>query len=321
MAHWGMPSTGGLRARVRAQLIQEIKDEARRQMAQEGASSLSLRAIARHLDMVSSGIYSYFKSREELLTALIVDAYEAIGSAEEEADGHSERADFAGRWSACCHAVRDWALTHPHEYALTYGSPVPGYHAPEETNPPASRVALALVAVIHDAAGAGELQRPFVAEMSPRLSKTAGAEAARLKATVFDGVSDDAIIRLVAAWMQLFGGGELRGLRSPRRHSRGCRCRLRSIGERHGCLCRHRWLRALRGPKVQSDDHSTDTVILATRPGSHAQGRSAPRWTNSSLQMAAGLRKNTAINQVTTDTDTCAASCSRCVNRGRYGVR
>ena len=160
----GMPSTGGLRARVRAELMQEIKDEARRQMAQEGASSLSLRAIARHLDMVSSGIYRYFKSRDELLTALIVDAYEAIGSAVETADGRCERADFAGRWSACCHAVRDWALAHPHEYALIYGSPVPGYHAPEETNPPASRVALTLVAIIHDAAAAGELRGP----LSPR---------------------------------------------------------------------------------------------------------------------------------------------------------
>src|SRR3984957_9071339 len=105
-----MPSTAGLRARVRAELTQEIKDEARRQLAQEGASSLSLRAIARQLGMVSSGIYRYFKSRDQLLTALIVDAYEALGSAAEAADGRCERADYAGRWSACCHAVRDWAL-------------------------------------------------------------------------------------------------------------------------------------------------------------------------------------------------------------------
>lgn len=185
--------------------MQEIKDEARRQMAQEGASSLSLRAIARHLDMVSSGIYRYFKSRDELLTALIVDAYEAIGSAVETADGHCERTDFAGRWSACCHAARDWALAQPHEYALIYGSPVPGYHAPAETIAPASRVALALVAIIHDAAEAEELRGPFVAEMSPRLSKSAATEAARLEAIGFNGVPDDAIIRSVAAWTQLFG--------------------------------------------------------------------------------------------------------------------
>jgi AcrR family transcriptional regulator len=183
----------------------EIKDEARRQMAQEGASSLSLRAIARHLDMVSSGIYRYFKSRDELLTALVVDAYEAIASAVETADRHCERADFAGRWKACCHAVRDWALAHPPEYALIYGSPVPGYRAPEETIPPASRVALALVAIIHDAAAAGELRGPFVTQMSPRLSESAAAEAARLQAIGFKGVDDDTIIRSLAAWTQLFG--------------------------------------------------------------------------------------------------------------------
>ena len=200
-----MSPTGGLRARVRAELMQEIKDEARRQMAEEGASSLSLRAIARHLDMVSSGIYRYFKSRDELLTALIMDAYEALGSAVEAADGRCERADFAGRWSACCHAVRDWAVAHPHEYALIYGSPVPGYHAPEETTPPASRVALTLLAVIHDAAAAGELHSPFVVEMSPILSTGATAEAARLRAIGFNGVPDDAIIRSLAAWTQLFG--------------------------------------------------------------------------------------------------------------------
>ena len=185
--------------------MQEIKDEARRQMAEEGASSLSLRAIARHLDMVSSGIYRYFKSRDELLTALIVDAYEAIGSAVETADNRCERADFTGRWSACCHAVRAWALGHPHEYTLIYGSPVPGYHAPEETNPPASRVALTLVAIVHDAAGAGELRRPFVAEVSSALSESATAEAARLETSGFSGVSDDAILRSLTAWTQLFG--------------------------------------------------------------------------------------------------------------------
>jgi AcrR family transcriptional regulator len=185
--------------------MQEIKDEARRQLAEEGASSLSLRAIARHLDMVSSGIYRYFKSRDQLLTALIVDAYEAIATAVEEADGRCARTDFAGRWSACCHAVRNWALAYPHEYTLIYGSPVTGYHAPEETTAPASRVTLALVVIVHEAAAAGMLRSSFVADMSPWLSKGAAAEAARLAASGFGEVPHDAIIRALTAWTQLFG--------------------------------------------------------------------------------------------------------------------
>lgn len=92
--------------------------------------------------MVSSALYRYFPSRDELLTALIVDAYDSVGAAAEEADaralaaGHPPRA----RWIAVCEAVRAWALEHPHEYALIYGSPVPGYSAPSTPSvpPPAS---------------------------------------------------------------------------------------------------------------------------------------------------------------------------------------
>jgi AcrR family transcriptional regulator len=76
--------------------------------------------------MASSAIYRYFASRDELLTALIIDAYDALASAAEAA---ASRADLPGRWLAACHAVRAWALANPHEYALIYGSPVPGYHA------------------------------------------------------------------------------------------------------------------------------------------------------------------------------------------------
>ena len=70
-----------LRARVRAELTAEIKETARRHLAAEGAANLSLRAVARDLGMVSSALYRYFASRDELLTALIVDAYNSMGEA------------------------------------------------------------------------------------------------------------------------------------------------------------------------------------------------------------------------------------------------
>jgi AcrR family transcriptional regulator len=200
-----MASTTGLRARVRAELVQEIKDEARRQLAEAGASALSLRAIAREQGMVSSGIYRYFKSRDDLLTALIVDAYDAIGEAVEVIDAACERDDFAGRWRAICHAVRDWALQHPHEYALIYGSPVPGYHAPQDTTSPASRVTQAIVAVIRDAAAADALSNPFAEGRVPVLSKAAAVEAAHVRERGLLGVPDDAVVRSIVAWTQLFG--------------------------------------------------------------------------------------------------------------------
>ena len=190
---------------MRAELTQEIKDEARRQLAEAGAASLSLRAIARQLGMVSSGIYRYFKSRDQLLTALIIDAYDHLGATVEAADVCCQRTEFAKRWEASCHAVRHWALAHPHEYALIYGSPVPGYSAPEDTIVPASRVTLVLVAIISDAAGAGQLRSPFISELAPDLSIAAEAEASRIEAIALHGVPMDAIIRALAAWTQLFG--------------------------------------------------------------------------------------------------------------------
>jgi AcrR family transcriptional regulator len=201
----GVTPTTGRRARLRAELVQEIKDEARRQVTESGAPALSLRAVARELGMVSSGIYRYFPSRGELLTALIIDAYNDIGAAAERADASCDRCDFFGRWRAACRAVRSWALEHPHEYALVYGSPVPGYRAPQDTVGPASRVTLVLAALVRDAAAAGALERPFTPERTPEMSERAAAEGARAGAIVLEGVPADAVVRALAAWTQLFG--------------------------------------------------------------------------------------------------------------------
>ena len=117
------------RARARAELTQEIKAVARRQLAQSGAPSISLRSVARELGMVSSAVYRYFPSRDDLLTSLIVDAYDAVGSAGEQALARG-RGAVTSRWLRVAEAIRGWALANPHEYALIYGSPVPGYRAP-----------------------------------------------------------------------------------------------------------------------------------------------------------------------------------------------
>src|SRR4051812_40311512 len=136
-----MSTAQGARARARIEVTAAIKDEARKQLAEDGATKLSLRAVARELGMVSSALYRYFPSRDDLLTALIVDAYDAVGEAAEHALAKQRKAASpAARWIAVCRAVRAWALAHPHEYALIYGSPVPGYTAPEATIGPAARV-------------------------------------------------------------------------------------------------------------------------------------------------------------------------------------
>ena len=83
--------------------------------------------------MASSALYRYFASRDELLTRLIIDAYDSLGAAAETREAAVDRNNLAGRFTATCEAVRAWALAHPNEYALIYGSPVPGYVAPADT--------------------------------------------------------------------------------------------------------------------------------------------------------------------------------------------
>lgn len=159
-----MTTVRGARARARIEITAAIKDEARTQLAAEGAAKLSLRAVARELGMVSSALYRYFPSRDDLLTALIVDAYDAVGAAAERAAAEAETERPLDRWTTVCRAVRAWAVAHPHEYALIYGSPVPGYTAPQDTIVPASRVGLVLIGIARQAHTSEGLVLPPLAE-------------------------------------------------------------------------------------------------------------------------------------------------------------
>ncbi len=150
----------GARARARAAVTAELTAEARRQLAEVGPAALSLRSVARAAGMVSSGVYRYFASRDDLLTALIVESYDELGAqAERAANRHAGKPPL-DRWVATCRAVRSWGVAHPHEWALVYGSPVPGYQAPPDTIVPAQRVTRALVGVVADAARDGGLRAP-----------------------------------------------------------------------------------------------------------------------------------------------------------------
>jgi AcrR family transcriptional regulator len=194
-------TAASLRARVRAEMIEEIKAVARRQIAADGAS-LSLRAVARDMEMVSSAIYRYFASRDELLTALIVDAYNSLGEAAENADAAVEdRADVLGRWLAVARALRDWARSRPHEYALIYGSPVPGYAAPQDTVGPSTRPVIVLGGILTDARTAGLLPD----EDPDAVPAVLLAEIRQIADLVGAKVSEAVMARALIAWTELFG--------------------------------------------------------------------------------------------------------------------
>jgi len=209
MTNGRKPGAGqNARERARAQITLEIKEEARRQLAAEGAQRLSLRAVARELGMVSSALYRYFPSRDDLLTALIIDAYDSLGTSAEAAVAHSPAAGPRGRWRACCHAIRDWAIANPHEYALIYGSPVPGYQAPRETIAPAARVAVVIGSVLADAwrqAAEPEAGRPGARPSEPRLPGLLAGQAEAVSAAIAPGVPPPVMARALIAWTQLFG--------------------------------------------------------------------------------------------------------------------
>jgi AcrR family transcriptional regulator len=151
--------------------------------------------------MASSALYRYYPSRDELLTALIVEAYDALGERAEAADAAATHDGLVARWAAVCHAVRDWAREHPHQYALVYGSPVPGYRAPERTVEPASRVILVLTGIVRDAHRAGALTGP----PGPPLPASWDDDATRVADLVMPGVPSDTVARALMAWTQLFG--------------------------------------------------------------------------------------------------------------------
>ena len=184
------------RDRVRLETTEAILAAARRQLAEVGAAALSLRAVAREVGMVSSAVYRYVPSRDELLTRLVVEAYDAVGDAAERARRPEDPP--RGQWRAVWRAVRDWARTHPAEYALIYGSPVPGYVAPADTLAPAARVGVVLVGIVVEHADGRVAPGVAAGTVVPDLRP--GLDAARAPA-------------VVAAWTQLFGtiGFELFG--------------------------------------------------------------------------------------------------------------
>jgi AcrR family transcriptional regulator len=149
------------RQRLHEATAEEIKAVARGLMAREGTSSLNLRAVAREMGMTASALYRYFPSRDAILTALITDAYEAVGAAVEKAALETPLDGSCTRMLACVHAFRRWALEHPQEYGLIYGTPVPGYEAPaEDTLEAAMRTNAVLLGELARAVEMGMIRLP-----------------------------------------------------------------------------------------------------------------------------------------------------------------
>ncbi|MEU9115798.1 TetR/AcrR family transcriptional regulator [Streptomyces sp. NPDC048483] len=124
-----MPSR---RERLRAETTREITAIALRQMAADGPGAISLRGIAREMGMTARALYSYFATRDDLITALISDISTSLADALEGARDAVPATDPGGRLLAWGQALREWALANPAGFRLIYGDPIPGYQPPAE---------------------------------------------------------------------------------------------------------------------------------------------------------------------------------------------
>jgi AcrR family transcriptional regulator len=151
-------------------LEEAIKETAWRKIEEFGASALSLRAIARELGITAPAIYNYFQRRDDLVTALIADAFTSLGEAQKETIQDLPENDLVARLSTLGLAYRDWAVAYPQRYQLIFGTPIPGYEAPAEITVPAAAWSLVpLIETIQAIYAAGRLWVDRLAEMTPEL--------------------------------------------------------------------------------------------------------------------------------------------------------
>ena len=192
----------GKRQDTRERIEREIVEVGRRHLVTEGAAGLSLRAVARDLGMVSSAVYRYVASRDDLLTLLIVDAYtdlaDTVDLAAESAEG-----SWQDRLLHMARAARAWALDRPASWALIYGSPVPGYHAPADvTVGPGTRVVGALLTVVAEGVAAGDVPD---SSPSPAPSRTTSADFAAVRQEFGFPGGDGPMLKGFLLWAALVG--------------------------------------------------------------------------------------------------------------------
>ena len=190
----------GKRQESRDRIERQIVEVGRRHLVESGAAGLSVRAIARELGMVSSAVYRYVSSRDDLLTLLLIDSYTELADAVDAA-----RASAAGAWTAqlpaMARAARGWAIAQPACWALLYGSPVPGYHAPAElTVGPGTRVVGALFDVVSAGIDAGD-----VTTSNSVMAQSISQDFDGIRAE-FDFPGDDAaVMKCLVLWAGLVG--------------------------------------------------------------------------------------------------------------------
>ena len=155
------------REKKRTAALDEIRATAWKQIGEMGAAALSLRGIAREMGVTAPALYRYYRDRDALVTALLMDAFTAFGDALETTRDSVSASDHAGRFRFVCKAYFKWATENPQRYALLFGTPIPGYLFADELGPIARRSFLILQGVIGEAYNAGKVVEDLAANRLP----------------------------------------------------------------------------------------------------------------------------------------------------------
>ncbi|WP_395295274.1 WHG domain-containing protein [Kitasatospora hibisci] len=185
-------------------LAAAIKASARELLVKLGAGGLSLDGVARAGGFAAAEVSAVFPERDDLLTALIIDAYNESAAAMERADQDAREAGASSgaRFLAVTRALREWSFANTGEFTLIYGSPVPGYHAPQDTVPAAARTPAVMAGIVRSALEAGELTPPRRPLPGPSLLLP---EAVQLFGGAPGAPFADVIERGIVLWSNLIG--------------------------------------------------------------------------------------------------------------------
>ncbi|ACU40291.1 WHG domain-containing protein [Actinosynnema pretiosum subsp. pretiosum] len=189
------------RERYRAETREEAKRIALEQLAALGVEGVSVNAIAKRMGITGPALYRYFSSREDLLTDLIRDAYADVAALADAAVAATVELGGAARFRHFAGELRGWALAQPHRYLLLYGTPVPGYRAPEDTLVTAHRAMSAFLLVFRQVHGERSVKN------------VGGATVGRVRADEVNGAGgaggESELDVQLAGWVAARGGGEM----------------------------------------------------------------------------------------------------------------
>jgi AcrR family transcriptional regulator len=191
------------REAVRKEIAEEIKTVARRQMSERGTAGLSLRSIARELKITAPAMYNYYPSLDDLITALITDAFTDLALSMENARENTPSGALVLKIEVMLFAYRQWAIEHAIDFQLIYGNPIPGYEAPFDlTGPLARRPFMGLFELYGQALKKGELTIP---EEYAEVPQSISSYLKGWRATTGIEIPDTLVCLLMSGWARIHG--------------------------------------------------------------------------------------------------------------------